>query len=46
MALVQRGANLSDSGLPDETTLRIGLKQLNEFILKKRDILMPKTIYG
>ena len=44
MALVQRGALLSDSGLPDETTLRIGLKQLNEFILKKRDVLMPKEV--
>ena len=46
MALVQRGAKLSDAGLPDETTLRLGLKQLDEFILKKRDVLMPKVIYG
>ena len=46
MACVQRGAKLSDSGLPDETTLRLGLKQLDEFILKKRDVLMPKVIYG
>jgi len=46
MALLQRGANLSDSGLPDETTVRIGLTQLNEFILKKRDVLMPKEING
>ena len=46
MALVQRGAILSDSGLPDESTLRIGLKQLDEFILKKRDVLKPKEIHG
>ena len=42
MALVQRGATLSDSGLPDETTLKIGLKHLNDYLMKKRDIYMPK----
>ena len=46
MALIQRGAILSDSGLPDETTLRLGLKQLDEFILKKRDVLKPKELTG
>ena len=46
MALVQRGAKLSDSGLPDETTLRLGLRHLKDFFIRKRDVLMPKEIYG
>ena len=46
MALVQRGALLSDSGLPDETTLRLGLRQLNDHVIKKRDVLMPKEVHG
>ena len=32
MALVTRGAKLSDSNLPDETTLTIGLKHLKDFL--------------
>lgn len=46
MACLQRGAKLSDSGLPDSTTMKIGLKHLNDYIIKKRDILMPKVKYG
>ena len=46
MALVQRGAKLSDSGLPDSTTLTIGLKHLRDFLVKKRDIIMPKVTFG
>ena len=46
MALLQRGAHLSDSGLPDSSTLKIGLKHLNDYLVKKRDILMPKVIHG
>ena len=46
MALVQRGAQLSDSELPDETTLKIGMKHLDSYLTKRRDIIMPKVGYG
>ena len=46
MACLQRGANLSDTSLPDQTTLKIGLKHLASFLVKKRDIIMPKVTYG
>ena len=45
MACLQRGATLSGSGLPDETTLKIGLKHLSDFYIKKRDIIMPVVKY-
>ena len=46
MALVARGAVLSDSGLPDETTLKIGMYHLRDYIIQKRDIIMPKVGIG
>ena len=30
-------------GLPSENTLKIGLKHLNEYLTKKRDIIIPLT---
>mmetsp|Transcript_41764 Transcript_41764/g.55035 ORF Transcript_41764/g.55035 Transcript_41764/m.55035 type:complete len:82 (+) Transcript_41764:2558-2803(+) len=46
MACLQRGAKLSDSGLPDSTTMSIGLKHLRDFVTKKRDVLMPIVKQG
>lgn len=45
MACLQRGAKLSDSGLPDETTMKIGLKHLKDYFIKKRDVIMPVVKY-
>lgn len=43
---MQRGAKLSGSGgLPDETTLKIGLKHLKDYYMKKRDVIMPVGNY-
>lgn len=41
MAIKQRGAHLSDTGLPDQTTLAIGLKHLKDYYVQKRDVIMP-----
>ena len=46
MAVLQRGGQLQDSGLPDDTTLKIGLEHLNDYLVKKRSVLMPKEVYG
>ena len=45
MALLKRGVTLSsDEGLPSETTLKIGLQHLYEYLTQKRDILAPKVL--
>lgn len=47
MALGQRGAVIaSDGGLPNQNTLKIGLKHLEDYIVLKRNIIMPKTSEG
>ena len=46
MACLQRGAKLSDSGLPYSTTVKEGLKHLSDYLVKKRDVYMPKVIRG
>jgi hypothetical protein len=44
MALNQRGAIVAtDSGLPSMNTLNIGLKHLEDYIVQKRNIYMPKV---
>lgn len=44
MTLMHRGCQISDSGLPSETTVKLGLEQLEPFLTRKRDILMPKVV--
>ena len=47
MALNQRGAVVTtDSGLPNEQTLKIGLYHLKDYITLKRNIYMPKVSEG
>jgi len=45
MALTRRGAIVTnDGGLPNEGTLKTGLKHLNDYIGEKRNFYMPKVI--
>ena len=45
MALTRRGAIVTnDGGLPNESTLKIGLKHLKDYIVKKRNFYMPKVV--
>ena len=45
MALTRRGAIVTnDGGLPNESTLKLGLKHLNDYIVKKRNFYMPKVV--
>ena len=45
MALTRRGAIVTnDGGLPNESTLNIGLKHLNDYIVRKRNFYMPKVV--
>jgi hypothetical protein len=45
MALTRRGAVVTnDGGLPNESTLKLGLKHLNDYIVKKRNFYMPKVV--
>jgi len=47
MALLQRGITVGDdAGIPTQTTVNIGLKQLDEFVVRKRDVVMPKVAIG
>ena len=47
MALAQRGAIVTtDGGLPSQNTLKIGLKHLDDYIVQKRNIYMPKVVEG
>jgi len=47
MALHQRGAIVTtDGGLPSDNTLKIGLKHLEDYIVMKRNIYMPKVEEG
>ena len=47
MALAQRGAIVTnDGGLPHENTLKTGLKHLEDYIEKKRNIYTPKSVNG
>lgn len=47
MALNQRGAVVTtDSGLPNEQTLKIGLYHLKDYIVHKRNIYMPQVSEG
>jgi len=47
MALLQRGITVSDdTGMPNQTTVNIGLKQLKNQVVQRRDILMPKIGIG
>ena len=43
MACKQRGAVLANSGLSDVTQVQIGLRHLQDYLVKKRDVLMPKV---
>ena len=44
MALTKRGAIVAaDGGLPNQSTLKIGLKHLEDYIIKKRNIYKPKV---
>jgi glycerol-3-phosphate O-acyltransferase len=44
MALTKRGAIVAaDGGLPNQSTLKIGLKHLEDYIVKKRNIYKPKV---
>jgi len=45
MALTRRGAVVTnDGGLPNESTLKLGLKHLDDYIVKKRNFYMPKVV--
>ena len=45
MALTRRGAVVTnDGGLPNESTLKLGLEHLNDYIVKKRNFYMPKVV--
>lgn len=45
MALTRRGAIVTnDGGLPNSSTLQLGLKHLNDYIVKKRNFYKPKVV--
>lgn len=45
MALTQRGAIVTnDGGLPNESTLKLGLKHLQDYIVKTRNFYTPKVV--
>lgn len=45
MALTRRGAIVTnDGGLPNSSTLQLGLKHLNDYIVKKRNFYKPKVL--
>jgi glycerol-3-phosphate O-acyltransferase len=47
MGLTKRGVVCAtDGGLPNESTVQIGLKHLNDYIIHKRNIYMPHVSEG
>ena len=37
---------MANSGLCDVTQVKIGMRHLSEYLVKKRDVLMPKVTMG
>lgn len=47
LAILQRGGIVSnESGLPSKTTIDIGLKHLDDYIVKKRNMYFPKVDFN